>query len=371
MFDSTDKNYVQDFLRISYQKVDPKVAYNDFVRGGQQGAVQANQEASFQKDIENIIPTLEKMQETIQYAKQSITSDEIGPYDDKKMQAYYENLLRLQGRYEELGRIQGKDWNETQRAIATGNLLAPIRGAFSQGAKVVSKTIGKGESVAHKETPNINSSTNAGANVQVGDGDLPNVDSGQSQQVIKSEPDYQNIRYGHNVYDESFRTVAADREGQKVIQAMEGVVSSKYSQTVNIMLHQDGTVSVGLSGNLGSSKTLARIQATQQALDKKYRAGKYIVSTDTLNGTQGLKKVDGSNEVGTCAEPKCSVAAKDNPSPVTGFAIMWRGRGDNPYPIKQDEAKDRGLSSSQMYMCATCEFNKEIYEQYINNSSKK
>lgn len=50
---------------------------------------------------------------------------------------------------------------------------------------------------------------------------------------------------------------------------------------------------------------------------------------------------------------------------------MWRGKGDNPYPIKQDEAKQRGLSSNQMYMCATCEFNKEIYEQYIDNSSKK
>lgn len=50
---------------------------------------------------------------------------------------------------------------------------------------------------------------------------------------------------------------------------------------------------------------------------------------------------------------------------------MWRGKSDNPYPIKADEAKQRGLSSNQMYMCATCEFNKEIYEQYINNSIKK
>ena len=64
-------------------------------------------------------------------------------------------------------------------------------------------------------------------------------------------------------------------------------------------------------------------------------------------------------------------AAKDNPSPVTGFAIMWLGQKNNPYPIKQDEAKQRGLSQNQMYMCATCKLNKEIYEQYINNSSKK
>lgn len=137
------------------------------------------------------------------------------------------------------------------------------------------------------------------------------------------------------------------------------------------MLHQDGTVSVGLSGDITKPATVQRIKATQQALDKKYGIGKYKVGTDTLSDAHGLNPVKGSNQVGVCAEPKCSVAAKDNPSPVTGFAIMWRGKSDNPYPIKQDEAKDRGLSSNQMYMCATCEFNKEIYEQYINNSSKK
>ena len=215
-------------------------------------------------------------------------------------------------------------------------LIPTLKNAGSVIFKGVKYTYSEGKIVAHKiPSPNADVNTNVPASQNLpnvyGDGDLGNVYDRQRQQVIKSEPNYQNIRYGHNVYDESFRTVAADREGQKVIQAMEGVVSSKYSQTVNIMLHQDGTVSVGLSGNLGSSKTLARIQATQQALDKKYGAGKYIVSADTLNGTQGLKKVGGSNEVGTCAEPKCSVAAKDNPSPVTGFAIMWRGKDNNPF----------------------------------------
>lgn len=63
--------------------------------------------------------------------------------------------------------------------------------------------------------------------------------------------------------------------------------------------------------------------------------------------------------------------AKSNPSPVIGFAIIWRGKRSNPYPIKPSEAKKRGLSVNQMYMCATCQASKSAYEKYINNSSKK
>ncbi|MDG6446874.1 hypothetical protein QAZ01_10960, partial [Glaesserella parasuis] len=54
-----------------------------------------------------------------------------------------------------------------------------------------------------------------------------------------------------------------------------------------------------------------RIQTVQQALDEKYGAGKYKVGTDTLNGTQGLRTVRDSNKAGVCAEPKCSVVAKE------------------------------------------------------------
>lgn len=102
LFDNTDKTYVQDFLRISYQKVDPKVAHHDFIRGGQQGAVQANQEASWQKDLNTAIDSIASLDK---YIIKSIQSDETGPIDDKKMQSYYENLLRIQGRYLELGYI--------------------------------------------------------------------------------------------------------------------------------------------------------------------------------------------------------------------------------------------------------------------------
>ena len=63
--------------------------------------------------------------------------------------------------------------------------------------------------------------------------------------------------------------------------------------------------------------------------------------------------------------------AARNPSPVTGFAIMWRGKGDNPHPIDPAVAKARGLSPNQMYMCPTCELNRPQYEQIINNRMKR
>lgn len=62
-----------------------------------------------------------------------------------------------------------------------------------------------------------------------------------------------------------------------------------------------------------------------------------------------LIQVEGSNVIGRCAEPKCAFVAKNNPSRIIGFAILWRGRGANPYPLAQKELKDRGLSSNQMY----------------------
>ena len=63
--------------------------------------------------------------------------------------------------------------------------------------------------------------------------------------------------------------------------------------------------------------------------------------------------------------------AARNPSPVTGFATMWRGRGDNPHPINPADAKARGLSPNQMYMCPTCELNRRLYERIINNRRKR
>ena len=64
-------------------------------------------------------------------------------------------------------------------------------------------------------------------------------------------------------------------------------------------------------------------------------------------------------------------ATRNNPSPVTGFATMWRGKGDNPHPINSADAKARGLSPNQMYMCPTCELNRRRYERIINNRMKR
>ena len=50
---------------------------------------------------------------------------------------------------------------------------------------------------------------------------------------------------------------------------------------------------------------------------------------------------------------------------------MWRGMGDNPHPINPADAKARGLSPNQMYMCPTCEPNRPRYEQIINNRMKR
>lgn len=139
---------------------------------------------------------------------------------------------------------------------------------------------------------------------------------------------------------------------------------------VSVMLHANRTVSVGISGDLNSSRTQQRIQIAQKALDKS-SVGAYTIGTGTLDGSHGLIKVDTGNRVGVCAEPKCAFVAKNNPSPVIGFAILWCGRGVNPYPLSQKELSGRNLSSNQMYMCDTCQASRLAYERYINNANKK
>ena len=60
------------------------------------------------------------------------------------------------------------------------------------------------------------------------------------------------------------------------------------------------------------------------------------------------------NPIGKCAEPNCAVTASKNPSPITGSSTVWRGKGDNKHPVP-------GGHPDEMIFCATCNANKQIY----------
>ena len=62
------------------------------------------------------------------------------------------------------------------------------------------------------------------------------------------------------------------------------------------------------------------------------------------------------------SEPKCVVQAGKHSNSVNGVAVLWRGTGSNPYPLKSNGR----LSSKQMQLCETCELNKELYSDIAN-----
>ena len=167
------------------------------------------------------------------------------------------------------------------------------------------------------------------------------------------------------------RTPEADAAGQAVINIMNRFVPPTKSQVVQVFSHEDGTVTVGISGNLDARSTVDRIQRLQSAFNDAFGSDLYFVSAKTLDGSAGVVRgysEDGTkfgNEPGVCAEPKASIGAARTGSPITGSATLWRGAGPNPYPFEGANATT--LSGNQMGPCLTCALrsNQQIY----NNAS--
>ncbi|WP_371865319.1 hypothetical protein, partial [Massilia eburnea] len=184
----------------------------------------------------------------------------------------------------------------------------------------------------------------------------------------------QSAKYNASTIPSVFdaRTAAADEAGKNVINVMDGLIAGDRASVVQILTHEDGTVSVGISGNVKLPSTANRISILQAALDKEFGAGKYKVGARTLDEASGLTRVvDEKGKVignmpGLCAEPKACVAAAQNQSPVTGSATLWRGAGPNPYPHTGPNAGK--LSPNQMDPCPTCAkpTNQVIYNETAN-----
>jgi len=196
----------------------------------------------------------------------------------------------------------------------------------------------------------------------------------------KSSSSTEQIREGLNgasgnqsIFD--MRTAAADAIGQDVVKAMDGVISKERAAAVQIFTHQDGTVSVGISGDLSSPKTVEGIARLQARLDKEFGEGKFKVGTTTLDEKNGIVRVmdkDGklSNAPGVCAEPKACTAAAENPSPITGSATISRSTKPNRYPYTAPNADS--LSPNKMGPCLTCgnPSNHAVYNNAANSGKK-
>ena len=144
-------------------------------------------------------------------------------------------------------------------------------------------------------------------------------------------------------------------------------ISTKSNITITAKTHADGTVSIGVSGDNNDIKRIGEIQRKFDAVEK----GKYIVgrlTDDELSTIKVARKSDGnlSNATGACSEGKCFSAAGKNPSPVTGTATIYRGRGNNPYPLFENNSHFKDI----MAPCDTCYLNLDNYEKILRGNKK-
>ncbi|MFB9240538.1 PAAR domain-containing protein [Massilia antarctica] len=174
------------------------------------------------------------------------------------------------------------------------------------------------------------------------------------------------MRAAQSVFD--MRTPEAEAIAIEVANVMDEVQFGKgSSKALQVLTHEDGTVSVGVSGNLKAGDLTGKITRLQKTLDDKYGEGIYKVGKTTLdenhNVTQARNEAGDliSNSPGMCAEPKAAAVAADNPSPITGSATIWRGKGPNPHPYTNKTGKI--VTDRQMDPCPTCsvQANRQIY----------
>ncbi|MFC1641596.1 RHS repeat-associated core domain-containing protein [Myxococcota bacterium] len=153
------------------------------------------------------------------------------------------------------------------------------------------------------------------------------------------------------------RTLEARAACQSVVNTMASMqLSPKKRSVVSVFTHEDGTVSVGISGrNLKKNReTAARVEAKlNKGLDPpQYRVAPREGSTPIPEGN--IIEKPGGNAPGVCAEPNSAAAAHGHDSPITGMGTRWRGEGDNPHPFAGSNSDGALVHPSQTDPCPTC-----------------
>ncbi len=150
------------------------------------------------------------------------------------------------------------------------------------------------------------------------------------------------------------------------------------SPVVAVFLHEDGTVSVGISGKAGGSKgNNEYARQLENALNESAGEKKYVVSSIVNDELREMIIENESNrkfpkvgqdvpDRGACAEPKAASAAHENDKTIIGFDVRhYNGNGEgNRYPL------EGAASPNQMRPCDRCKVNEEVYMSYASNKKQ-
>jgi len=180
---------------------------------------------------------------------------------------------------------------------------------------------------------------------------------------------------GKNINKYPPRTPLAEAECQRVVDMgnkiklndqmivdYQATRKNPFSPVTCVFVHEDGTVSVGISGYYeGTIYTRYYANKLQKALNKDAGWKKYTVSfsTDTELMKNTPEKIDGGNKPGMCAEPKAATAAHKNKSPIVGMDVRYyTSEGSVPHALYE--------GTNQMDQCNTCKHYEEVIMEYAN-----
>jgi RHS repeat-associated protein len=113
-------------------------------------------------------------------------------------------------------------------------------------------------------------------------------------------------------------------------------VGARRHQSVTVITHADGSVSVGISGGAP-----AQIEAIRARLPSNYTVGTQAVDT------AGAVQAANASPPGRCSEWFAARAAQGNTSRATGFETIWRSANEIPAHLQT-------AVPGQMHACATC-----------------
>ena len=253
--------------------------------------------------------------------------------------------------------------------------------------KAYNRLIDKGwENLSHNERKKVEAYERVRARIKKGEGidrnsysEVRDKSERQKEQGKTREERKQDIDYLTRKYTEEDRrnnkypprNLTAQRECQKVVNEILRLKSDDNNQPiVCVFTHEDGTVSVGISGGSDDSKSFAK--KLEKSLNKDGRQKYQVLGKSTKKFKKYLKNFNpeitedkikkvGGNPRGVCAEPKAALMANSNKSPITGMDTR-NPRDKNNYPY---EGIDK-TSDNQMKPCGTCELYETAYMKCAN-----
>jgi hypothetical protein len=155
--DSSDPNHnnVAQWMNNNSHPMSPTDFNRQFLAGGAAGTDAAGKDVTFFGELGNILQGTASVILLAPYTiAQSIGSDEAGPLDEVRMNAYYKDLLRLQGRPYDLGYLSGFDeatqsrmmWEGIAITAGTATVGTVARG-ITRGAEATGRSVVSGGTV--------------------------------------------------------------------------------------------------------------------------------------------------------------------------------------------------------------------------------